>query len=112
MYQADGPDAGEGAYVKLHAPAVEFDLPRSNRATRLSTARMAPTTQSVPACYAAHYACSVADSSKRLWINCGGCERNEYVETHEWAVRHKVDFDTPILLINPRLRCSKCGERK
>src|SRR6185312_16667368 len=36
--------------------------------------------------------CSVADSSKRLWINCGGCERNEYVETHEWAVRHKVDF--------------------
>jgi len=56
--------------------------------------------------------CSVADSSKRLWINCGGCERNEYVETHEWAVRHKVDFDTPILLINPRLRCSKCGERK
>ena len=29
-----------------------------------------------------------------------------------WAEKHGVDLDTPLLLINPRLRCRRCNRRQ
>jgi hypothetical protein len=47
----------------------------------------------------------IADDGKRLWIECYGCGRFEYLPVIAWAEKHGVDLDTPLLLVNPWLRC-------
>jgi hypothetical protein len=54
----------------------------------------------------------VADDGKRLWIECYACGRFEYLPVIEWSENHGVDLDTPLLLINPRIRCRRCNRRQ
>ena len=54
----------------------------------------------------------IADDGKRIWIECYGCGRYEYLPVIEWAQKHGIDLDTPLLLINPRLRCRRCNRRQ
>jgi hypothetical protein len=45
----------------------------------------------------------------RLWLHCYGCHRHCYVDTLAWVEKNAVDLDTPILLINRRVRCTRCN---
>jgi hypothetical protein len=53
----------------------------------------------------------VVDAGQRLWLDCCGCNRHRYIPVLEWAEKHGVDLDTPLLLVARRVRCSRCGRR-
>jgi hypothetical protein len=53
----------------------------------------------------------VVDAGQRLWLDCCGCNRHRYIGPLEWAEKHGVDLETPLLLISRRIRCSRCGRR-
>jgi len=53
----------------------------------------------------------ISSLGQRLWIHCH-CGRQRVVEPSAYATETGLDTATPLHSIGPRLRCSKCGERK
>lgn len=43
---------------------------------------------------------------------CNGCHRSYLVMHDEFVAFHRLESETPFLLINTRLRCVVCGEKK
>ncbi len=52
------------------------------------------------------------DHDQTWYVHCGGCGRAPAVLPADLAAKQGIPLETPILLINPRLKCGHCGARK
>ena len=50
--------------------------------------------------------------AERLWLICNACQRSYIVMHDEFVAFHGLDPSTTFLLINKRLRCVRCGEKR
>jgi hypothetical protein len=60
-------------------------------------------------------ACTVQhaiDHAQVWFVHCDGCGRARRVLPAQLAAEGRIALDTPILLINRRLKCGHCGARK
>lgn len=55
---------------------------------------------------------SVNPLCQNLWLRCNHCDHEVVIDAVVFSERSNASFDTPLLLIGQRLRCSKCGEQK
>jgi hypothetical protein len=53
----------------------------------------------------------VEGSGKRLWLGCDGCQHTVMIAPREFADRHALDMQTPLLTLSRALRCTRRGER-
>lgn len=49
---------------------------------------------------------------EKLWLHCGGCFRSYTVRFQAFVTFHDLAPETPFLIVNERMRCVACGERK
>jgi hypothetical protein len=54
----------------------------------------------------------VASLGHSLWLYCNDCCREIVTEPLEFGRDKAIDPETPLLTINRRLKCSRCGSRK
>lgn len=55
---------------------------------------------------------SIAKLGQRLWLRCNACCHSVTPEPLAFGAEHGLPDTTPLLLIELRLVCTKCRERK
>jgi hypothetical protein len=55
---------------------------------------------------------SIEALDQRLWLRCNACGREKYLAPRAFAMDHRLDMATPLLLIGRSLRCTGCQARK
>lgn len=53
----------------------------------------------------------IEELGTRIHIGCCGCGREERVWPRSYAEQHGIPMDTPLKLVERRIRCSTCGAR-
>lgn len=52
------------------------------------------------------------DNDQTWFVHCDGCGQARRTLPAQLAAEGNISLDTPVLLINPRLKCGHCGARK
>jgi hypothetical protein len=50
-------------------------------------------------------------NDRKLYVGCHCGHEVHSIDAAEFAAKHKIDIETPLRLIAPMLKCSKCGRR-